>query len=81
MALDTAGSGLPALIDLAGGADRVITIADFTGAKKYGVRFSSGDSGRAIYALAQVAELVDSGQFLFRLDKRFLWPTLLRLNA
>jgi NADPH:quinone reductase-like Zn-dependent oxidoreductase len=71
LALDTAGSGLPALIDLAGGADRVITIADFTGAKKYGVRFSSGDSGRAIYALAQVAELVDSGQFFLPVGQTF----------
>ena len=33
--------------------------------------FSSGDSGRAIYALAQVAELVDSGQFSLLVGRTF----------
>jgi len=71
LALDAGGSGLPELIELAGGEDHVITIANFAGAKKYGVRFSSGDSGRAIYALAQVAELVDSGQFSLPVGRTF----------
>jgi NADPH:quinone reductase-like Zn-dependent oxidoreductase len=71
LALDAAGSGLPELIDLAGDEDHVITIADFAGAKKYGVRFSSGESGRAIYALAQVAKLVDSGQFFLPVGQTF----------
>jgi NADPH:quinone reductase-like Zn-dependent oxidoreductase len=71
LALDAAGSGLPELIDLAGDEDHVITIADFAGAKKYGVRFSSGESGRAIYALAQVAELVDSVNFLLPVRQTF----------
>jgi NADPH:quinone reductase-like Zn-dependent oxidoreductase len=48
LALDVAGSGtLPELIELTGGADRVVTIADFAGAQEHGVRFSSGDTGRA----------------------------------
>src|SRR5271154_5454229 len=47
-ALDVAGSGVvPELIELAGGVGHVITIADFDGAQQYGVRFSSGDAGRA----------------------------------
>jgi NADPH:quinone reductase-like Zn-dependent oxidoreductase len=71
LALDAAGSGLPELIDLAGDEDPVITIADFAGAKKYGVRFSSGESGRAIYALVQVAKLVDSGQFSLPVGQTF----------
>ena len=71
LALDAAGSGLLELIELAGGEDHVITIADFAGAKKYGVRFSSGESGRAIYALAQVAKLVDSGQFFLPVGQTF----------
>ena len=71
LSLDAAGSGLLELIELAGGEDHVITIADFAGAKKYGVRFSSGESGRAIYALAQVAELVDSGNFLLPVEQTF----------
>ena len=55
LALDVAGSGvLPDLIDLAGGAEHVITIADFAGSQQYGVRFSRGDAGRALHALDQI---------------------------
>ena len=47
LALDVAGSGvLPELIELAGGADHVIRVADFVGAQAHGVRFSRGDDGR-----------------------------------
>ncbi|MDX6296855.1 MAG: hypothetical protein QOI51_712, partial [Nocardioidaceae bacterium] len=49
VALDVAGSGvLPELIELAGGSEHVVTIADFAGAQEHGVTFSSGDSCRAI---------------------------------
>ena len=41
----------------------VVTIADFDGAQKYGVRFSRGDSGRAIHALGDIGALIDSGRF------------------
>ncbi len=72
LALDVAGSGvLPELIELAGGAEHVITVADFVGAQKYGVRFSRGDSGRAIYALALVADLVDTGKFSLPVGQTF----------
>ena len=64
VALDVAGSGvLPELIELAGGAGHVITLADFDGAQKYGVRFSSGDAGRAVYALGEIGEQIESGRF------------------
>jgi len=64
LALDVAGSGiLPELIELAGGAERVLTVADFAGAQKYGVTFSRGDSGRALHALADIGELIESGRF------------------
>jgi hypothetical protein len=47
VALDVAGSGvLSELIELAGGAEHVVTVADFEGAQKFGVRFSRGDAGR-----------------------------------
>jgi NADPH:quinone reductase-like Zn-dependent oxidoreductase len=63
-ALDVAGSGvLPELIELAGGPDHVVTIADFAGAQEHGVTFSSGDSGRAVHALAEIGELIESGRF------------------
>jgi NADPH:quinone reductase-like Zn-dependent oxidoreductase len=67
LALDVAGNGvLPELADLAGGPERVLTVADFAGAQKYGITFSSGDSGRALSALAEVGEvgeLIESGRF------------------
>jgi NADPH:quinone reductase-like Zn-dependent oxidoreductase len=63
-ALDVAGSGvLPELIDLAGGPEHVVTIADFVGAQEHGVRFSRGDAGRAVHALAEIGELIESGRF------------------
>ncbi|ROS75602.1 NADP-dependent oxidoreductase [Cellulomonas sp. PhB143] len=63
-ALDVAGSGvLPELIGLAGGAEHVVTVADFRGAQEHGVRFSRGDSGRALYVLGEIGELVGSGRF------------------
>ena len=62
VALDVAGSGvLPELIELAGGAGHVVTLADFAGAREHGVRFSSGDACRAVHALGQIGELIESG--------------------
>jgi NADPH:quinone reductase-like Zn-dependent oxidoreductase len=64
LALDVAGSGvLPELIDLAGGPGNVLTVADFEGAQKYEVRFSRGDSGRALYALGEIGGLIAAGRF------------------
>src|SRR5205814_10513515 len=64
VALDVAGSGvLPELIELTGGPENVVTIADFGGAKQHGVRFSSGDTGRAVHVLAEIGELIESGRF------------------
>jgi NADPH:quinone reductase-like Zn-dependent oxidoreductase len=63
-ALDVAGSGvLPELIELAGGREHVLTIADFAGAREHGVVFSRGESGRAVHALAGIGALIESGQF------------------
>jgi NADPH:quinone reductase-like Zn-dependent oxidoreductase len=64
LAFDVAGSGvLPELIELAGSPGHVITIADFAGAQTYGVRFSRGDAGRALYVLRDIAGLIESGRF------------------
>jgi NADPH:quinone reductase-like Zn-dependent oxidoreductase len=63
-ALDVAGSRiLPELIQLAGGPEHVVTIADFAGAQAHGVSFSRGDSGRALHALADIGDLIESGRF------------------
>jgi NADPH:quinone reductase-like Zn-dependent oxidoreductase len=72
VALDVAGSGvLPELIELAGGAGHVVTIADFAGAQEYGVTFSRGDAGRAIYALGEIGELIESGRFSLPVTQTF----------
>ncbi len=72
LALDVAGSGvLSELIDLAGGVGNVITIADFRGAKQYGVRFSRGNSGRAEYAIAQAMQLIEAGTFRIPVGQTF----------
>jgi NADPH:quinone reductase-like Zn-dependent oxidoreductase len=72
LALDVAGSGvLPELIELAGGPEHVVTIADFDGAQEHGVRFSSGDGGRAVHALAEIGELIESGRFSLPVAQTF----------
>jgi NADPH:quinone reductase-like Zn-dependent oxidoreductase len=72
LALDVAGNGiLPELIELTGGAERVVTIADFVGAREHGVRFSSGDAGRAVNALDEIGELIESGRFSLPVAQTF----------
>jgi NADPH:quinone reductase-like Zn-dependent oxidoreductase len=72
VALDVAGSGvLPELIGLAGGAGNVVTVADFAGAREHGVRFSSGDAGRAVHALGEIGGLVESGRFSLPVARAF----------
>jgi NADPH:quinone reductase-like Zn-dependent oxidoreductase len=76
-ALDAAGRGaLPALVELAGGPDRVITIADYQGAQETGVTMTGGPgTKRAIHALKDIAPLIEAGRFklpvqqTFRLDQ------------
>jgi NADPH:quinone reductase-like Zn-dependent oxidoreductase len=72
LALDVAGNGiLPELIGLAGGPGNVVTVADFVGAREHRVRFSSGESGRALYALAEIGGLVESGRFALPVARTF----------
>ncbi|MFJ1901144.1 NADP-dependent oxidoreductase [Streptomyces sp. NPDC088115] len=72
LALDVAGSGvLPELIELAGGPGHVVTLADFVGAREHGVRFSSGDAGRALHALGGIGELIESGRFALPVAETF----------
>jgi NADPH:quinone reductase-like Zn-dependent oxidoreductase len=72
VALDVAGSGvLPELIELAGGPGNVVTVADFSDAREHGVRFSSGDAGRAVHALAGIGELIESGRFSLPVAQAF----------
>ena len=71
-ALDVAVSGvLPEIIELADGSEYVVTIADFGGAREHGVRFSSGDAGRAVHALGEIGELIESGRFSLPVARTF----------
>jgi NADPH:quinone reductase-like Zn-dependent oxidoreductase len=72
LALDVAGSGvLPELIELAGGPEHMVTVADFSGAQEYGVRFSRGDTGRAVHVLGEIGELIESGRFSLPVAQTF----------
>jgi NADPH:quinone reductase-like Zn-dependent oxidoreductase len=69
---DTGGGALPALVELAGGAEHVVTIADYQGAQETGVAMTGGaGSKRAWHALAQVAELIDAGRFSLSVAQTF----------
>lgn len=72
-AIDDAGGGaLPALVELAGGPEHVVTIADYEGAQNTGVRMTGGpDSKRAWYALAEIGELIDAGRFSLPVAQAF----------
>jgi NADPH:quinone reductase-like Zn-dependent oxidoreductase len=71
-ALDTAGRGaLPDLIELTGGPENVVTIADFS-APQLGVRVSSGrGTERAYHALAEAAQLARDGEFSLPVERAF----------
>jgi NADPH:quinone reductase-like Zn-dependent oxidoreductase len=72
VALDVAGSGvLPELIDLAGGAKNVVTLADMDGAKEHDVRFSSGYEGHAFHALAEIGALIEAGRFWLPVERTY----------
>jgi NADPH:quinone reductase-like Zn-dependent oxidoreductase len=72
-AVDAAGGGaLPALVELAGDPERVITIVDYAGAAKTGARFSGGvGTTRAVHALRHIAELIETGRFTLTVARTF----------
>jgi NADPH:quinone reductase-like Zn-dependent oxidoreductase len=53
-------------------AGHVVTVADFAGAREHGVVFSSGDAGRALYALDEIGGLIESGRFTLPVARTFL---------
>jgi NADPH:quinone reductase-like Zn-dependent oxidoreductase len=76
--LDCAGSGsLPDLVTIAGGPDRVVSIADQR-AHEHGVRFSRtagpGGSPIAVHGLAVAAELADEGRLTIPVAAAFPLP-------
>ncbi len=72
-ALDAGGGGvLPALVDLTGGTDRVLTIVDYMGAQESGVPFSGGPgTERAFHALDEIRPLIEAGRFSLPVAETF----------
>jgi NADPH:quinone reductase-like Zn-dependent oxidoreductase len=72
-AIDDAGGGaLPALVELAGGPENVVTIADYQGAQETGVTMTGGPgSVRAWHALATAADLIEAGRFSLPVAQTF----------
>jgi NADPH:quinone reductase-like Zn-dependent oxidoreductase len=69
-AIDVAGGGaLPDLIELTGGTEHVVTIADVEGAEALGVSFSANTS--AYYALDEVLRLIEQGRFSLPVQQTF----------
>ena len=72
-ALDAAGGGaLPALVELTGDPERVVTIADYPGAQQTGARFTGGPgTERAVHALREIGALIESGRFSLPVAQTF----------
>ena len=77
-AIDMAlGGGIDALVQLAGGADNVLAIADFAGAERTGVRFSGGAGAeRSWQALPEVAALIERGEFAIPIARVLPWTEI-----
>lgn len=76
-AIDMAlGGGIDALVQLAGGADNVLAIADFAGAERTGVRFSGGGGERSWQALPEVAALIERGEFAIPIARVLPWTEI-----
>jgi NADPH:quinone reductase-like Zn-dependent oxidoreductase len=54
-----------------GGTANVVTIADFEGARTYGVTFSSGSEGHAFHALREIGPLIEAGRFALPVERTF----------
>ncbi|MEU4761717.1 NADP-dependent oxidoreductase [Actinosynnema sp. NPDC023794] len=69
---DVAGKGaLPASIDLRGGTDRIVTIADGPAAAELGVVFTHGPQRRSAERLAEVAALAARGELVTTVGRVF----------
>ena len=65
--LDASGHGeLSAGVELAGGADRVLTIASYGDAQELGVPFHAGGGGElTVPAMQEIVTLLEAGSFVF----------------
>jgi NADPH:quinone reductase-like Zn-dependent oxidoreductase len=70
LAFDTAGRGIPELIELTGDAANVATIADFQAAS-LGVKVTGGAEGRALGGLTEATALIESGRLEVPIERTF----------
>ncbi len=72
-AIDDAGGGaLPALVELTGSPEHVVTIADYEGSQKTGVAMTGGaGSVRAWHALDEIGALIEAGRFTLPVARTF----------
>jgi NADPH:quinone reductase-like Zn-dependent oxidoreductase len=72
-AIDDAGGGaLPALVELAGGPEHVVTIADYQGAQETGVAMTGGaESKRAWHILDEIGDLIEARRFSLPVAQTF----------
>jgi NADPH:quinone reductase-like Zn-dependent oxidoreductase len=69
---DVAGKGaLPASVELRGGTDRIVTIADAPAAARLGVVFTGGPQERSAARLAELADLAATGRLVTSVGATF----------
>ncbi|MEU2488279.1 NADP-dependent oxidoreductase [Streptomyces sp. NPDC012617] len=78
--LDAAASGsLPDLVEIAGGPDRVVTVADHVNAERLGVRVANAVNDSAL--LAEAAALGEQGRYVPRIDRTYPLEEIAQAHA
>ncbi|MEU9529990.1 NADP-dependent oxidoreductase [Streptomyces sp. NPDC048210] len=80
LVLDAAASGsLPDLVEIAGGPDRVVTVADHVNAERLGVRVANAVNDSAL--LAEAAALGEQGRYVPRIDRTYPLEEIAQAHA
>ena len=69
--LGTSGSQFTRRSSTALSPEHVVTIADFGGAQEHGGDVQQRGTGRAVHALAEIGELIESGRFSLPVAQTF----------
>ncbi|MFD9238826.1 NADP-dependent oxidoreductase [[Kitasatospora] papulosa] len=80
LVLDAAASGsLADLVEIAGGPDRVVTVADHVNAERLGVRVANAVNDSAL--LAEAAALGEQGRYVPRIDRTYPLEEIAQAHA
>ncbi|RAS35113.1 NADPH:quinone reductase-like Zn-dependent oxidoreductase [Streptomyces avidinii] len=80
LVLDAAASGsLPDLVEIAGGPDRLVTVADHVNAERLGVRVANAVNDSAL--LAEAAALGEQGRYVPRIDRTYPLEEIAQAHA